>query len=98
MAASERPIASVLLPLPPFWVASTIVYILIRSLGFVSQGFAVRSTVASNSTMPSILAQDVPARSVKLSWIAAVRITKPRDDALLLARWLFRNNTSGRLR
>jgi hypothetical protein len=48
--------------------------------------------------MPSILAQDVPARSVKLSWIAGVRITKPCDHARLLGSWLFRDNTCGILR
>jgi hypothetical protein len=72
-------IASVLLPLPPFWVASTIVCI-VSSFGLLVGEIAGRSTVASHSAMPSILAQDVPARSRTLRGIAAVRITKPCDD------------------
>src|SRR5471032_2372411 len=57
MAARARPMASVLLPLPPFWVASTIVCI-VGSLGVFVAGFAVRSTLAAHSALPSILALD----------------------------------------
>src|ERR1700738_5697906 len=77
IAARARPIASVLLPLPPFWVAKTIVCIVDSSgIGFHGIcGYAHCIVLRCRA----ILAQDVPARS-KTQGIAAVRITKPRED------------------
>src|ERR1700682_2201081 len=45
IAARARPIASVLLPLPPFWVASTIVCIP-RSVCYEICGYATLSSIA----------------------------------------------------
>src|SRR5260370_36889190 len=80
IAASERPIASVLLPLPPFWVASTIVCIVNPSECLLRDPRLRHTELHRIRRCRAILAQDVPARSRNLQGIAAVRITKPCDD------------------
>src|SRR4051812_7108301 len=62
IAARANPTASVLLPLPPFWVAKTIVCIL-NSFGFVFGDLRLRALSCIALRCRAVLAQDVPARS-----------------------------------
>src|ERR1700724_662735 len=80
IAARARPIASVLLPLPPFWVASTIVCIVNPSECLLRDLRLRHTELHRGLRCRAILAQDVPARSRNLQGIAAVRITNPCDD------------------
>src|SRR5215471_12214077 len=73
-AATARPMDSVLLPLPPFWVAMTIVCIEdVPRNSYGLSGYAILK-VHRIRRCRAILALDVPARSEETR-IAVVRIT-----------------------